>query len=68
MSVETAKKLLEEYIKEDPIYEGYTKDGSACFSDFDKFCIEHIESIKVVLNYIKKLESNDKKYLTNQKD
>lgn len=45
----TSKERLEQYIKEDSIYQEYLENHKSYVSDFDKFCIEHCQDIKNIL-------------------
>ena len=38
-------KNLKEYVDDDEIYKKYLKDKDAHYSDFDLFCIRHVEDI-----------------------
>lgn len=45
----SAKERLEEYIKEDKIYNDWLDQNTSYVSDFDKFCIQHCLDIKEIL-------------------
>ena len=45
----TSKERLEQYIKEDTIYNKWLDNNTSCVSDFDKFCIQHCLDIKEML-------------------
>lgn len=50
----TSKERLEQYIKEDSIYQNCLDNHKSYVSDFDRFCIEHCQDIK---NMLKENES-----------
>lgn len=52
----TSKERLKEYIKEDTIYNEYLEKNTSYVSDFDKFCIEHCQDIKNILEENEKLK------------
>ena len=47
---------LKEYIEEDLIYQEYKKGNIKEPNDFEKYCINHIEDIKYVLNLIEEMK------------
>lgn len=52
MSKMTSKERLEQYIKEDTIYQDYLNKHSnyvKILIDFDRFCMEHCQDIKNIL-------------------
>lgn len=54
----TSKERLEQYIKEDTIYQDYLNKHSSYVSDFDKFCIQHCQDIKNILEENQQLKDN----------
>lgn len=51
--VESAIKDLNEYIKNDEIYTKYIEKTKENFDDFEIFCINHVKSIKKLLEEYK---------------
>lgn len=45
----TTKDRLKQYIEEDKIYNNWLNDNLNELSDFDKFCIQHCNDIKEIL-------------------
>lgn len=45
-----SKRRLEQYIKEDTVYNEYLNSHKSYASDFDRFCIQHCEDIKKLLD------------------
>lgn len=56
MNKMTSKERLERYIKEDSIYQEYLDNHKDYVSDFDKFCVQHCQDIKNILEENEKLK------------
>lgn len=50
------KERLEQYIKEDKIYNDWLDENTSYVSDFDKFCIQHCKDIEELLEENNKLK------------
>lgn len=55
------KERLEQYIKEDTVYNEYLNNFKSCVSDFDRFCIQHCEDIEKLLKENLELEQQCEK-------
>ena len=55
----TSKERLEQYIKGDKIYNDWLDENTSYVSDFDRFCIQHCEDIKCLLEENEKLKQWD---------
>ncbi len=55
----TSKERLEQYIKEDKVYNDWLDENTSYVSDFDRFCIQHCEDIKCLLEENEKLKQWD---------
>lgn len=52
----TSKERLEQYVKEDEIYNEHLDNHKNYVSDFDKFCVQHCQDIKNILEENEKLK------------
>lgn len=57
-----AEKRLKQYIEEDKIYNDWLNENKSYVSDFDKFCIQHCNDIKDLLEENRQLKEQMKKY------
>lgn len=58
----TSKERLEQYVKEDEIYNEYLDNNKSYISDFDRFCIEHCQDIKNILEENEELKKQLEEY------
>ncbi len=52
----SAEKRLKKYIEEDKIYNDWLAENKSYVSDFDKFCIQHCNDIKDLLEENRRLK------------
>lgn len=64
----TSKERLEQYVKEDMIYNEYLDNHKNYVSDFDKFCVEHCQDIKNILKENDNLKNQQKEFVKYLKD
>ena len=55
------KERLKEYIEQDTIYQDWCDKNLSYVSDFDRFCIEHCQDIKNLLNEAEELHNKIEK-------
>lgn len=69
MSKMTSKERLEQYV--DVFYQDYLDNHKSYVSDFDRFCIEHCQDIRNILEENERLKRQQKefvRYLEEEKE